>query len=267
MKPVRVKEADGKKLTEAERQRLQAEAERRFVTRFMLGEGPDVAARAAGITALDAGRVFHDRWRQHLAVIAKAAASSVTVAERHLAARRATHSGRVAELVYLAQMDEEARQRRPDAPTAQRLAMGDMRQGVAKSPDDPRGKAEVRVWVSGKPTPVHDAYERGQITARQLEAAQRIEALAYVAFGSGVSRSCIDMTPAGSNGDGAAQAAASADYHAVSVAMGEARDACLGVVVFHQATGERAMNRRRWVRVLTGLDIAGDFFGLPRDDA
>lgn len=243
-----------------------ADAQRRFIARLLMGEHPDAAMRVAGITPAQAGRAIAEPGA-HLAAIAKACGATVIAAQRLLAGAAAQHAGRLAELLDAAALADAERQRLPDAPTAERLVKGAIVQGVAKAPDDPRGKAEVRVYVDTRPTPLRDAYEAGKLPRRSLEAGERIEAMVSLCAVTGGPRSCLDWSPRGTGESEPAYRARIADEvralrkHLTPPVW----DVVAGVVVFHQPTGERRQGQRRWRVLLAGLQAAADQFGLPVD--
>ena len=129
------------------------------------------------------------------------------------------------------------------------------------------GDAGVRVAYDDVSTPIRDCFVHGKIGQHQLTAGEQFERLCRVQNGSPGPRSCLDWQPRG-NGE------TETEYKVRLVEMW--KDACrhvgmetssvlMSVCFFHEGTGPRRSDARRWRRFTEGLDMLADFWGIQRE--
>lgn len=118
-------------------------------------------------------------------------------------------------------------------------------------------------------TPLRRAFEYGKIERRQLDAGEQYEALIRAMCGSPGPRSCLDLMPRG-NGEAESeyQVRQRQVFKEVCWAVGrEASAILMDVCLFHNGTGPRRNDARRWVKLTEGLTTCADYWGLPEDES
>jgi hypothetical protein len=117
-------------------------------------------------------------------------------------------------------------------------------------------------------TPVDRAHNRGKITGRQHDAAEKYEKLRDRLRLTGGARDSLDMSPRGhasaSDGRIAQEIDDKAEYARICLKLTyDVHAVVRSVVVAHDAIGECRPSYRRFRYLCEGLDVLADFWEMP----
>ena len=130
------------------------------------------------------------------------------------------------------------------------------------------GRSKGKVALDRHATPIMRAHDRGKITGRQKDAADRFASLFMAARVVGNRRDSLDFAPRGSNNMSDEQAARDVDVwrecKAVELAAGSrALPVVKDIVIYEKPIGECRAKYRRFNLLSEGLDRMADYWKMP----
>lgn len=152
-------------------------------------------------------------------------------------------------------------------PTPERLRHGSIR--VVDFKENGHGRVKGRVAIDFECKPIFAAHDKGKLSDRQRDAAERLLWLWHkVNEVPGGRRDTLDMTPRGSN-EMSADAIAwlidrKTEYQlALAFLTPEQEMVVRGVCIHEEPIGPREMTRRRYRLLCEGLTVLADVWKMP----